>query len=58
MRKKQNVSFLSCWHMAKVGKRDGGTGRPGRDQPQRDGYNEGTFKVFRLARGGVNPQES
>jgi hypothetical protein len=28
------------------------------DQPQRDGYNGGYFKVLLLARGGVKPKES
>jgi hypothetical protein len=57
-RKKQNISFLSCWHMdkgrAKVGS---AMVHLATDQPQRDGYNGGYFKVLLLARAGVKPQK-
>jgi len=58
MQKKQNISFLSCWHDGKgMAKGWGAMVHRQKISHKGSGYNEGTFKVFRSARGGVKPQK-
>jgi hypothetical protein len=59
MQKKQNISFLSCWHDGK-GMAKGWCELVNRQRltHKGTGYDEGTFKVFRSGGGGVNPQKS